>query len=632
MEESVQKINETKLKPNIRPKTSKKSISIKEEKHIHILNNQSSNILKTEKNKKQDDPLFSKFDFNGDYILKEAKNYKKKLKTLNNINLMEDKIDNLYNWENLFNNFKPLHSYFSLKKTNNKKKSITGDENKEYESPILLVDLPESQMNLFFGKKNSNNCGSFSPDNDTTKNLKKTNFNIRPVSMYAPREENSCFYYSNTFSDYYKEDFKTFSEKMPILKAKLKIKSSRLRKETHKINFDLIQKYKLLEEKKRDKNIIFDKLNLIIAGKRKNPLPLVKEVFLKKYYSQNILNKNKKSKEDDIEIKDMNNNFRNKFGSQLVLSYYDINDPSIALFNKRINQNIENNIYNTAHKNQNKNNINIYKSYEKSLKKDQIIKEDNESDKISKKSKKQKSKIKFKRFFKKKNFKKNINIKTPTNSINFKTQTFSTKNNTINKTTNITKDNLFQEEYIPKNSFPLKTSSDVGNISYNKIKKFIQEKYFLNKFKGDNISITQPLITIKTDVTSTDKSDIELIWDSKKIKPKKTSSFYDAILEKKKEQNICYKWDQNGNLINLWKNKKCNEIYFNKCITNKFNNDLITLKSINDNYCFYPINAFNKGEIEFYINKNRKNKKEDKNENKKDNENNKDNIIILNSN
>ena len=100
-------------------------------------------------------------------------------------------------------------------------------------------------------------------------------------------------------------------------------------------------------------------------------------------------------------------------------------------------------------------------------------------------------------------------------------------------------------------------------------------------------------------------------------------------MEKKKEQNIYYKWDKNGNLINLWKNKKCNEIYFNKCITNKFNNDLITLKSINDNYCFYPINAFNKGEIEFYINKNRKNKKEDKNENKKDNEN---NIIILNSN
>ena len=144
-----------------------------------------------------------------------------------------------------------------MKKTNNKKKSITGDENKEYESPILLVDLPESQMNLFFGKKNSNNYSSFAPENDTTKNLKKTNFNIRPVSMYAPREENSCFYYSNTFSDYYKEDFKTFSEKMPILKAKLKIKSSRLRKETHKINFDLIEKYKLLEEKKRDKNINF---------------------------------------------------------------------------------------------------------------------------------------------------------------------------------------------------------------------------------------------------------------------------------------------------------------------------------------------------------------------------------------
>ena len=55
--------------------------------------------------------------------------------------------------------------------------------------------------------------------------------NIRPMSMYSPRMENSCYYYSSVFSDYSNEDFKSFCNKMPILKAKLKINSGKLKKE-----------------------------------------------------------------------------------------------------------------------------------------------------------------------------------------------------------------------------------------------------------------------------------------------------------------------------------------------------------------------------------------------------------------
>ena len=54
------------------------------------------------------------------------------------------------------------------------------------------------------------------------------------------------------------------------------------------------------------------------------------------------------------------------------------------------------------------------------------------------------------------------------------------------------------------------------------------------------------------------------------------------------------------------KNSKCNVIYFNKCIKTKFNKDLTNLKLNNDNNCFYPINAFNKGDIENYKMKNKK--------------------------
>jgi hypothetical protein len=81
-------------------------------------------------------------------------------------------------------------------------------------------------------------------------NSQKKSHSLRPVSMYVPREENSCFYYSNTFSDYYKEDFKSFCEKIPILKAKLKINSEKLKKEIFKQNNEIINKYRIFEEKK----------------------------------------------------------------------------------------------------------------------------------------------------------------------------------------------------------------------------------------------------------------------------------------------------------------------------------------------------------------------------------------------
>ena len=60
----------------------------------------------------------------------------------------------------------PAHSYISLKKINfdgrniNEKKDLNEnitDNIKDYKSPILLVDLPEDQMNLFFQRKNSQN-------------------------------------------------------------------------------------------------------------------------------------------------------------------------------------------------------------------------------------------------------------------------------------------------------------------------------------------------------------------------------------------------------------------------------------------------------------------------------------------
>ena len=82
-------------------------------------------------------------------------------------------------------------------------------------------------------------------------------------------------------------------------------------------------------------------------------------------------------------------------------------------------------------------------------------------------------------------------------------------------------DNLFQEEYIPPNSFPLKTSSNVGNISYDKIKHFMKERQFLNIFKlkyQAETGSTSPTLVEKSPIN---KTDLELILNSKKIKQKK---------------------------------------------------------------------------------------------------------------
>ena len=91
------------------------------------------------------------------------KNVNEKRKKLNEINLMEKNYDDLYLWENLFNNSRPLSHYTTLKK----RKIEKLEENKdieEFKSPIILVDLYEDQMNLYFGKKNI-----FNTDNNKKK-------------------------------------------------------------------------------------------------------------------------------------------------------------------------------------------------------------------------------------------------------------------------------------------------------------------------------------------------------------------------------------------------------------------------------------------------------------------------------
>ena len=611
MEETDINKNEINKKSIMRPKTSKKiSTSEKKGKHMSVSINTNNSIFKSTnlgKNKNQNNKIFSKFDFNNDYLKQEEKAFKIRLKNLNNINLLEnkDKVDTLYKWENLFNNMIPVRSYISLEKNKLGKEGI-GNEKitvniKDYNSPILLVDLPEEQMNLFFKRRNSQNHISTSSE--------KKYHNIRPVSMYVPREDNSCFYFSDAFSDYYKEDFKSFCEKIPMLKAKLKINPNKLKKEIYKTNKDLINKYRILEEKKKNENEGFNEQDLIIAGKRNNPMPLIKSVYFQKYKStfdfdmnkdDLIDNKNKGRNSLDMKIGNKGNNL----GKSLFLSYYDINDPSLSLFKENTNlnfKNLKNNIFQNYYSNGR--NLEIFKSSALSSKKSQ----DSKKNTISK--------------------------ETPKNPFNIKTQIPKAKLNVLNTKSNkknnskkmrnikysskmnfkavLNSDNLIKEEYKPSQSFPLKTSSNVGNISYDRIKTLIKERHFLNMFKFNYQTETQSTIPTSTEKTS--KSDLELILDSKKIKPKKNWTLFDSIYSKnKKNLKTYFRYDKNGNLIKKDKNKY-NVIYLNKCIKTNYDKGMINMKTNFDTNCFFSINTFNKGYAHL---KKKKNKKENKKEEK----------------
>ena len=110
--------------------------------------------------------------------------------------------------------------------------------------------------------------------------------NIRPRSIYSVRKPEEIFYFSNDFSDYYKEDLKTFCEKMPLLKARINTCNKKLKQEIIrqriKSSKEEIKLNEIINNIKTD-SIKFKKLDLIIAGERKNAEPLLRNT----YYQEN---------------------------------------------------------------------------------------------------------------------------------------------------------------------------------------------------------------------------------------------------------------------------------------------------------------------------------------------------------
>ena len=734
LEENISKNNYNQLRPKTgRPKTSfqnsKNNILTSNEDKVEtkvitesIEENKNENEIQNIKEQLLEKTQFLEALGNDKYtfdniLLKEInrmKNINGKKTILKDINLIEKNYDDLYEWTNLFNNSRPISSYTTLKK---QKLNISEDnKNPEFKSPVVLVDLFEDQMNLYFGKNNfinteskdskkklknkllNNNTKKFKNQKKLSINIPSTNiiksksnnkykekiktinnntqsnnvnsknninYNyIRPMSVYSPRI-NCSFYFSSAFSDYYKEDLKTFSEKMKILKAKVKSNPNKLNHEI-KIQRSISSKKEIKLNKILNlQQFNFGKENLIIAADRKNPLPLLKNIFKQTYPNKELMKEHLKMyfntmkplgefegpidytknerwrlSEQIVEMRegkknlkikyDKNfinynsfNNYKNKPKSNLILSYYNDKDPYIQMFDKMIQKEKNNiNSFKETAKNltnnkkyfnpilQNLQNNNFSLSFNKKITEEkkennkQIIKNKNENkNKIQENIKKND--------ILKNNINNNINarpktsnklvgsnvnnpfIKRPLTSI-FKQYNILYTNSNKEKRNSFPKNMIDPNsnlEYISSNCFPLKTISNVGNASYDKINQMIQERHLL-----------------KNDYFITSTGQIKNFSNFPKYKEEKIILDKNNIIKNKtlSENN---KWNDNSNKYKYNTKNKINYYNFNNVMNNLIKKDKKDKKIEN----LYTIKYFKNMGGKYYSSSNNVNVKKKRN-------------------
>ena len=303
-------------------------------------------------------------------------------KRFNTIDIIDKKIDIIYDWNILLNS---KNSGIYYKKSDYKKLSINDfeTENTIPQKSLILLDIPESQMKKYFEKKtflkfthpktakarpnslkkdlSNKNLKDIFNNNDTNKLYK----NFKPISINSERDPHQPFYFSNDFSNYYKYDFKQYTQMLLNNKVKVKTSNKKLLKEIlnlqHKSNKDSINLKQFFEDDEK----IFKVQDLIIAGKRNNPARLMKNLYMLKhsnyekvkqdkrmyfktmkpigeYFGDIDYTKNerwrtyyeiKKLRKNDKKFFTLENNKNPDYKTNLTLSYYKVNDPYIKYFN-----------------------------------------------------------------------------------------------------------------------------------------------------------------------------------------------------------------------------------------------------------------------------------------------------------
>ena len=284
---------------------------------------------------------------------------------LENINLYEkQKSDiDIYQWNNLFNRSIPITAYVSsstnikkqnnkLKKEENKNTSEIKEDKKAIKYPIVLVDLTHEEIKKYLPPE---------PIGIPPSNV------IRFQQLPFKGDSKNVFYFSNSFNDYYKMDFKEFIQRMPILKAKKRCKSAKLSrqiKETKKRNKLIERQRQLMKNKMMNKldNLYIEKQYLSLSSNSKNIQPLMSSIHSqiypgkedeltkhnKLYFKTNkplgsekdmndidfSINDREYQKNELKRIKPIKKRHKSVSKATLHLSKYDINDPDVAFFKK----------------------------------------------------------------------------------------------------------------------------------------------------------------------------------------------------------------------------------------------------------------------------------------------------------
>ena len=268
--------------------------------------------------------------------LKKFDDINEKKEKLKNINLIEKNIDDLYDWSNLLNNSRPLSCYISNRKP----------------------------LNIQKEKKNFNHT-AIECNKNTKNSIKKNNQKKLTISMISPRKNSYNFSHTKTMNDYFKKYKNNYSERIQFLKPKLKTNSFKLKNQIKTQRILSAQKERELINKSNIEEIKLEKKDLIRATERNNPIPLLQSIFKqiysedendKLYYNSTIRTSNletnfdnqininkidtiKKVKYNKSEIynyNNMNNINENNINSKgkLILSYYNQDDAYIQIFNR----------------------------------------------------------------------------------------------------------------------------------------------------------------------------------------------------------------------------------------------------------------------------------------------------------
>ena len=401
---------------------------------------------------------------------------------------------------------------------------------------------------------------------------------------------------------------------MPILKAKIKTNSKRLKTEIKRQKAKAYVKEQILYDIIKKDDLILRKQDLIISAERRNPVPLMKFIYKQEYpdaqeikehirkyfktmkpygnddgkvdYTQNdrwklnkeLIKYRKMENKINIEKKNLSKISSFKKDGKLILNYYDMNDPDLNIFNKLNLEDIENE-ENKKNQSFEKKDNNFGNTYDFTIEEKKVAKTiDNE--KLRPQS--------------------SYNIKKDTNVFNSENNKPKNRPHSSNiRRNNHLEDRYFfdikdfnelYKDYLPSNRFPLKTSSKVNNISYNKINELMKERYFKKKM-NENYFITEPDLKINNKIKNKKYNSYN---NSKNLY---LNAYYGNKKKTKEEKGV----KTRPKTVSGYRKEKCNVVDFNKYIDTNLD---LKMNKVNDEVYFTPMNSFNKLAGKYYSSSN----------------------------